>query len=255
MFYRAASRPPPNSRLSPANSLTPPSPTRRFSFYLQNGKLIIESERLVPTELTPVLGHRIQPPDTKVIAHLHASMPCGSWRFRRAPTDPNVVFDRTGDPVHHVFHDYQRTEVMIPMRDGVKLHAVILKPADIATPLPFLMQRTPYGVDGHQPRLVLRGPSRTRARRLHLRRRRHSRPLQERRRIRHDAPAGRSHDPQSHRRKHRRLRHRRLAPQESSRQQRPRRSRRHQLSRIPRHAMAGIDPHPGRQSHLARRRP
>ena len=37
---------------------------------------------------------------------------------------------------------------MIPMRDGVKLHAVILKPADIATPLPFLMQRTPYGVDG-----------------------------------------------------------------------------------------------------------
>ncbi len=36
---------------------------------------------------------------------------------------------------------------MIPMRDGVKLHAVILKPADIATPLPILMERTPYGVD------------------------------------------------------------------------------------------------------------
>jgi putative CocE/NonD family hydrolase len=37
---------------------------------------------------------------------------------------------------------------MIPMRDGVKLHAVILKPADLAGPLPFLIQRTPYGVDG-----------------------------------------------------------------------------------------------------------
>ena len=37
---------------------------------------------------------------------------------------------------------------MIPMRDGVRLHAVILKPADIQTPLPFLIQRTPYGVDG-----------------------------------------------------------------------------------------------------------
>ena len=36
---------------------------------------------------------------------------------------------------------------MIPMRDGVKLHAVILKPRDISTPLPFLIQRTPYGVD------------------------------------------------------------------------------------------------------------
>ena len=37
---------------------------------------------------------------------------------------------------------------MIPMRDGVKLHAVILKPAESPAPLPFLMQRTPYGVDG-----------------------------------------------------------------------------------------------------------
>jgi uncharacterized protein len=37
---------------------------------------------------------------------------------------------------------------MIPMRDGVKLHVVYLKPADIAGPLPFLIQRTPYGCDG-----------------------------------------------------------------------------------------------------------
>ena len=44
--------------------------------------------------------------------------------------------------------DYVKRESMIPMRDGVKLHAVILKPADISVPLPFLIQRTPYGVDG-----------------------------------------------------------------------------------------------------------
>ena len=56
---------------------------------------------------------------------------------------------RTGDPVHHVFHDYVRTEVMIPMRDGVKLHAVILKPADIADAAAHSSsERTPYGVDG-----------------------------------------------------------------------------------------------------------
>ena len=36
---------------------------------------------------------------------------------------------------------------MIPMRDGVKLHAVISSRRH-PTPLPFLMQRTPYGVDG-----------------------------------------------------------------------------------------------------------
>ena len=44
---------------------------------------------------------------------------------------------------------YTRREAMIPMRDGVRLHAVILRPADVAAgeALPFLMYRTPYGVD------------------------------------------------------------------------------------------------------------
>jgi putative CocE/NonD family hydrolase len=49
------------------------------------------------------------------------------------------------------FREYTRTEVMVPMRDGVKLHTVILRPAGSETggePLPFLVQRTPYGVDG-----------------------------------------------------------------------------------------------------------
>jgi putative CocE/NonD family hydrolase len=53
---------------------------------------------------------------------------------------------------------YVRTEAMIPMRDGVKLHAVIVRPAGSETgePLPFLMERTPYGVDGYSPASVNR---------------------------------------------------------------------------------------------------
>ncbi len=46
--------------------------------------------------------------------------------------------------------DYMRSEAMIPMRDGAKLHTVILRPSGSDTSgekLPFLMQRTPYGVD------------------------------------------------------------------------------------------------------------
>ncbi|MGD8320902.1 MAG: CocE/NonD family hydrolase [Gemmatimonadota bacterium] len=39
-------------------------------------------------------------------------------------------------------------EVMIPMRDGVRLHTRIFSPKDQAGPLPFVMTRTPYGVDG-----------------------------------------------------------------------------------------------------------
>jgi putative CocE/NonD family hydrolase len=53
----------------------------------------------------------------------------------------------SGQPVHLTFQPYSRDEVMIPMRDGVRLHAVILRPTGIKDPLPFLMERTPYGVD------------------------------------------------------------------------------------------------------------
>ena len=53
-------------------------------------------------------------------------------------------------PVARPVPDYMRSEAMIPMRDGAKLHTVILRPAGSETSgekLPFLMQRTPYGVD------------------------------------------------------------------------------------------------------------
>lgn len=43
---------------------------------------------------------------------------------------------------------YTRTEAMVPVRDGVKLHLVILRPAGSETsgqPLPILLTRTPYG--------------------------------------------------------------------------------------------------------------
>lgn len=55
------------------------------------------------------------------------------------------------------FREYVRTEAMVPMRDGVKLHVVILRPAGSeksGEPLPFLMERTPYGVDGASSRGV-----------------------------------------------------------------------------------------------------
>jgi uncharacterized protein len=54
-----------------------------------------------------------------------------------------------GKRLNH-FRDYVRSEAMIPVRDGAKLHVVILRPVGSETngePLPFLMTRTPYGVD------------------------------------------------------------------------------------------------------------
>jgi len=43
---------------------------------------------------------------------------------------------------------FDKTDVMIPMRDGVKLHTTIFVPKGSTENLPFLFVRTPYGIDG-----------------------------------------------------------------------------------------------------------
>jgi uncharacterized protein len=43
---------------------------------------------------------------------------------------------------------FEKKEVMIKMRDGVKLHTEIYTPRDAQAPFPILMERTPYGVSG-----------------------------------------------------------------------------------------------------------
>jgi hypothetical protein len=42
---------------------------------------------------------------------------------------------------------WNKTEAMIPMRDGVKLHTLIFAPGNAAGKLPFLIERSPYGFD------------------------------------------------------------------------------------------------------------
>jgi uncharacterized protein len=44
---------------------------------------------------------------------------------------------------------YERKEVMIPMRDGIRLHTVLFTPNGQREALPFLLERTPYGVNGY----------------------------------------------------------------------------------------------------------
>jgi uncharacterized protein len=49
---------------------------------------------------------------------------------------------------------FKLQEVMIPVRDGVKLQTAILTPADQQGPLPILFRRTPYGVPEKPPELM-----------------------------------------------------------------------------------------------------
>jgi len=49
-------------------------------------------------------------------------------------------------------YDYDKREIMIPMRDGVKLHTVIVVPKG-ATNAPILLTRTPYNASGRVTRM------------------------------------------------------------------------------------------------------
>jgi putative CocE/NonD family hydrolase len=49
--------------------------------------------------------------------------------------------------------EFEIREVMIPMRDGVKLHTTICAPKQSVQPLPIMMNRTPYGIAGSAGRL------------------------------------------------------------------------------------------------------
>jgi uncharacterized protein len=51
---------------------------------------------------------------------------------------------------------FTHTEALVPMRDGVKLHTAVYAPKDRQGPLPFILLRTPYGIDG-RPRGTFRG--------------------------------------------------------------------------------------------------
>jgi uncharacterized protein len=86
-----------------------------------------------------------------VLAVLAACLPAEAGSHRRDTTDAAQQVAKPGlaseipsrfEPVTDRF-DFARRTVMIPMRDGVKLHTVILVPKG-ATAAPILLTRTPY---------------------------------------------------------------------------------------------------------------
>src|SRR5271170_7783726 len=46
---------------------------------------------------------------------------------------------------------YTKSEIMIPMRDGVKLFTIVYAPRDHSQKYPFLISRTAYGVPPYGP--------------------------------------------------------------------------------------------------------
>ena len=50
-------------------------------------------------------------------------------------------------PAPDFSQSFNKTDVMIPMRDGVRLHTEIYAPKNAAEKLPLLLERTPYGLE------------------------------------------------------------------------------------------------------------
>jgi putative CocE/NonD family hydrolase len=75
---------------------------------------------------------------------------------RTAPAQPPAAAPAGDIPAHFAqptdAYDYERREVMIPMRDGVRLHTVIVVPRG-AHGLPILLTRTPYNASRRAERI------------------------------------------------------------------------------------------------------
>lgn len=81
---------------------------------------------------------------------------CGLSLALAAPAQERMTAPAGGDiPANFTqptaAYDYERREVMIPMRDGVRLHTVIIVPKN-ARDLPILLTRTPYNASGRVSR-------------------------------------------------------------------------------------------------------
>ena len=83
-----------------------------------------------------------------------------------AQQEPAIIPDPAGvqdeaPPAGYTGPLYVRSEAMIPMRDGVRLHTVLYRPqvgnGSTSPALPFLMQRTPYGVSSMTARAIESG--------------------------------------------------------------------------------------------------
>ncbi|MEO8736750.1 MAG: CocE/NonD family hydrolase [Edaphobacter sp.] len=131
----------------------PSEPDVVDSVYREGDSLYIESERMARVELRAESTDHFFAPGSllrmdflrdageKIIGVKMMYGPTTEWSLDR--------FSDVGMRLNHALA-YSRTVVMMPMRDGVKLHAVILRPVgseDSGKPLPFLMERTPYGTD------------------------------------------------------------------------------------------------------------
>ncbi len=123
-------------------------PETVLSFFRDGDHLYLEGERVQRYDLTPESDSSFVTADGDYHYHFVTDASGTVTGIRVTGGDSYTLTRVPGAPEHNHFRPYSQEEVMIPMRDGVKLHAIILRPTDTHEALPFILSRTPYGVEG-----------------------------------------------------------------------------------------------------------
>ena len=129
-------------------------PDRIEAIYAAKDGLYVEGPRSSAKEmkLESVDTFRIDGTDFRLQFQRDSSGKVTGLKELDGATQTGVIEAKVSDSAARLnhFRAYTRAEVMMPMRDGAKLHAVILRPEgseNEGEKLPFMMERTPYGVD------------------------------------------------------------------------------------------------------------
>ena len=95
---------------------------------------------------------RYRPPALSVLSLVLATAFATCARAQTAPMAPDIPAEKFETTVPNA--DYVKRDVMIPMRDGVKLHTVIVIPKSVmAGKAPIMLTRTPYNATHRAERM------------------------------------------------------------------------------------------------------
>ncbi len=133
------------------------NPDEVQAVYVRAGALTLDDERLYPEVWKAespdhFVLHSEEGEAQHLVFHRSLAGPVTGYSLAvaKSPEVNYIRLSRDGVPMNHG-QLYVRSEVMVPARDGVKLHVVLLRPqgseAD-GPPLPILLDRTPYGAGG-----------------------------------------------------------------------------------------------------------
>jgi len=124
-----------------------------WSVSVDAAHLFIESRRSARRELVPQSEDAFSLLDSQISLKFIRSADGDIIGFNNVAADGSTRHARktADEPLEFHKPKYTREDFMIPVRDGVKLHAAILRPEGSTPPLPFLLMRTPYGVGNFTP--------------------------------------------------------------------------------------------------------